>query len=80
MKIRDIVNRNYKIIKELDLSQVGVSSEEKDSEFTLNYDHIIDEVLRCYQLSLSKGLPNQLAESISVELFKVFIQYAIQID
>lgn len=53
------------------------SGDENDSEFVSDYESILDEVLEVYNLALSKGLSSQMAESISVELFKIFIQHAI---
>ena len=53
------------------------SGDANDSELVSDYESILDEVLEVYNLALSKGLSNQMAESISVELFRIFIQHAI---
>lgn len=77
MKINDILKKNYQLVSELDLSMEASSGDANDSELVSDYESILDEVLEVYNLALSKGLSNQMAESISVELFKIFIQHAI---
>ena len=64
-------------MSELDLSMEASSGDANDSELVSDYESILDEVLEVYNLALSKGLSNQMAESISVELFRIFIQHAI---
>lgn len=71
MKVKNILEKNYKVANSLDLSMGGNEPGANSTEY--DYENILNEIAKVYQLSLSKGLSVRVSENISVELFKRMI-------